>query len=157
VTEEGLDLEVGLSPDPLPALLDDSAMDDAVTNLLSNAWKYRNGDRARIVVRTAPVGRKVEVVVSDDGIGIPRRERRKVFEMFYRAEAFLTRSVPGTGLGLALVRTIVRAHKGSIRIETGEGGVGTLFRLRFPRHRGAAVSPAPGVQRAGPVEVKSAP
>ena len=68
------------------------------------------------------------------GIGIPRRERKKVFEMFYRAEAYLTRAA-GTGLGLSLVRTIVKAHKGWVRIENGLGGQGSTFRIRLPLTR----------------------
>jgi signal transduction histidine kinase len=132
--EPGLGLEVSLAPD-LPAVaMDAGAVDDAVTNLLSNAWKYRNGDRARVQVASRKAGRGVEISVRDDGIGIPRRERRRVFEMFYRAENYLSRSVPGTGLGLALVRTIVRVHRGKVRVEATPGG-GTTFRLRFPRAR----------------------
>jgi signal transduction histidine kinase len=150
VTEPGLDLVVSLSPEPLPVRMDAAAVDDAVTNLLSNAWKYKRGDRARIEVRTARRRGKAEITVADDGIGIPRHERKRVFEMFYRAENFLTRNVAGTGLGLALVRTIVRAHRGRIRLEPGQGGVGSLFRLRMPlaRRRSLAVAPAPSVSPA---------
>jgi signal transduction histidine kinase len=150
VTEPGLDLRVETAGAPLPVRMDAAAVDDAVTNLLSNAWKYRNGDRAKIVVRTTRAGRRAEVVVSDDGVGIPRRERRRVFEMFYRADAFLNRSVQGTGLGLALVRTIVRAHKGTVRIETGENGVGTTFRVRIPLAKGPLPAPAPAPVRTEP-------
>ena len=126
VTEPGLNLTIDLSPTPLSILLDESSMDDVVTNLLSNAWKYRRGEEARISIRTARRGRYAQVVVSDDGIGIPRSERRKIFEMFYRAEQYLTQPVAGTGLGLALVRSIVAGHKGRVRVESGEGGVSIL-------------------------------
>jgi two-component system phosphate regulon sensor histidine kinase PhoR len=150
VTEPGLDLVVNLSPEPLPVRMDAAAVDDAVTNLLSNAWKYKRGERARIEVRTRRRRGKAELTVIDDGIGISRHERKRVFEMFYRAENYLTRSVAGTGLGLALVRTIVRAHKGRIKLESGQGGVGSAFRLRFPLARvrdaapeTAASAPAP--------------
>ena len=67
--------------------------------------------------------------------------------MFYRAENYLTRAVPGTGLGLALVRTIVRGHGGSIEVE-GAPGEGTTFHLRFPRSKKAA-APALGASPAG--------
>jgi len=131
-TEPGLDLILALFPEPLPIRMDEQAMDDAVTNLMSNAWKYKRGDKVRITVRTARRGRHAELVVSDDGVGIPREDRRRVFEMFYRANQFLTHPVAGTGLGLALVRNVVRGHKGTIRVEAGEGGRGAAFRLRFP-------------------------
>ncbi len=140
-TDPGLALEVELAPGLPPVLLDEGAIDDAVTNLLSNAWKYRRGDAAHVRVGTRRRGRGVEVTVADDGIGIPRHERRRVFEMFYRAENYLSRNVPGTGLGLALVRTIVRVHHGKILLDAAPGG-GSVFRLRFPVARGAAVRAA---------------
>jgi two-component system phosphate regulon sensor histidine kinase PhoR len=156
VTEPGMDLSVTLAPEPLPIRMDPTAVDDAVTNLLSNGWKYRRGERARIAVRTARRGRRVEVTVDDDGIGIPRRERRRVLQMFYRAEAYLTQPVAGTGLGLALVRTIVRAHRGRVRIETGEGGVGTRVRLSFPRdRRPAAAEPTPPRAPSSPRKIET--
>jgi hypothetical protein len=86
-----------------------------------------------------------------------------VFETFYRAESYLTRTVPGTGLGLALVRTIVREHKGKVRVEGPVEG-GTTFRLTFPRARGAGVSPAAprppspaGTSSPTPIPAPSAP
>ncbi len=153
VTEPGLDLRIELAPAPLLMRLDATALDDVITNLLTNAWKYKRGDRATIQIRTARRGRRAELTVQDDGIGIPRSERKRVFEMFYRADQFLTQPVAGTGLGLALVRTVVRAHKGRVRVTPGAGGVGTTFRLRFPLVRGAAaLSPQPSTfpQNAGP-------
>jgi two-component system phosphate regulon sensor histidine kinase PhoR len=126
--------------------MDPAAMDDAVTNLLSNAWKYKRGERARIELSVRRRGRKAVVSVVDDGIGIPRQERKRIFEMFYRAENFLTREVAGTGLGLALVRSIVRAHRGRIRVESGPGGVGTAFSFTLPLTRQPLGSPDPRVE-----------
>lgn len=140
--DPGLVLEVDLEAGLPPVLLDEGAIDDAVTNLLSNAWKYRRGDAAHIRIATRRTGRRIEVTVEDDGIGIPKHERRRVFEMFYRADNYLSKSVPGTGLGLALVRTIVRVHKGKIRLEASPTG-GSVFRLRFPIARGSALARPP--------------
>jgi signal transduction histidine kinase len=141
-TDPGLHLEVSLAPESLVIRMDRAAMDDLVTNLITNAWKYRQGAEAHIRVQTERRGRRAEVIVNDDGVGIARRDRRKVFEMFYRADALLTQ-VPGTGLGLALVRTIVRSHHGSIRVETGDGDRGTCFRIRFPLPKGGGVTHEP--------------
>jgi signal transduction histidine kinase len=147
VTEPGLDLKVDLHDGPMPMLMDEAAMNDVATNLLTNAWKYRRGDEAEIRVHTGRRGRQWLLVVDDDGIGIPRRDRRRVFEMFYRSDAYLTK-VAGTGLGLSLVRTIVRAHKGRIRVEGGERGHGSRFRIAFPI---AKVAPRASTSSAGPV------
>ena len=143
--DPGLALEVDCSPALPPVAVDAAAIDDAVTNLLSNAWKYKRGNAATIRVATRPWKKGAEVVVADDGIGIARHERRRVFEMFYRAENYLTRAVPGTGLGLALVRTIVRGHGGSIDV-AGAPDEGTTFCLRFPKSKRA---PAPDAVPAG--------
>jgi two-component system phosphate regulon sensor histidine kinase PhoR len=150
----GLRLSVETAPDLPPVRMDAAAIDDVVTNLLSNAWKYRRGEEARIRVATRAVRRRVEISVEDDGIGIPRHERRRVFEMFYRAEDYLSRAVPGTGLGLALVRTIVRAHRGRVRVESSPGG-GTTFRIRLPVARGVVLRPVP--RRAPSAEGTPAP
>lgn len=141
VTEPGLDLTVALEPGRVPVRMDRAAIDDVVSNLVSNAWKYKQGSEARVEVRTARRGRKAEITVADDGLGIPLRERRKVFEMFYRADAYLTRAA-GTGLGLSLVRTIVKAHRGTVRIETGLDGRGSLFRIRIPLTKAAVPAAA---------------
>jgi len=159
--DPGLRLDVELDPGLPPVLLDDGAIDDAVTNLLSNAWKYRRGDAAHVRVGTRRRGRRVELSVADDGIGIPRHERRRVFEMFYRAENYLSRNVPGTGLGLALVRTIVRVHRGKVFVDAAPGG-GSVFRVRFPAARGGAArtvarAPAAPAARSRPTDESPAP
>ncbi len=148
--DPGLSLHVDLAPSLPPVSMDAGAIDDAVTNLLSNASKYRKGDSVRIRVATRPAGKGVEVEVTDDGVGIPRRDRKRVFEMFYRAENYLTRTVPGTGLGLALVRTIVRAHKGKVRVDEASGG-GTTFRILLPASGPKpAAAPPPPAPKASP-------
>ncbi|MDF1700703.1 MAG: HAMP domain-containing sensor histidine kinase [Planctomycetota bacterium] len=150
ITEPGLDLEIQLHPDILPVQMDVQAVDDVVTNLLSNAWKYKRGDKATIAVRTARRGRFAEIVVEDDGIGIPRAERRKVFDMFYRSEQYLTQPVAGTGLGLALVRSVVAGHKGRIELDAAQGGVGSVFTVRLPLDRAAAAALAASPASAAP-------
>jgi two-component system phosphate regulon sensor histidine kinase PhoR len=137
ITEPGLDLDIKLHPGRLAIQMDTQALDDVVTNLLSNAWKYKRENRARIAIRTARRGRFAEIVVQDDGIGIPRVERRKVFEMFYRSEQLLTLPVAGTGLGLALVRSVVTGHKGRIRLDAAPGGPGSVFTVQLPLDRKA--------------------
>lgn len=144
ITEPGLELAIELHPGTLPVQMDVQALDDVVTNLLSNAWKYKRDDRARIAVRTARRGRFAEIIVQDDGVGIPRAERRKVFDMFYRSEQYLTHPVAGTGLGLALVRSVVAGHKGRIDVDGAPSGVGSVFTVRLPLDRAAEAALATG-------------
>jgi len=100
----------------------------AVYNLVSNAIKYNvHGGSVTVTLRDG--GGMMELSVGDDGIGIDAAEREKVFEKFRTADA--TRG-QGTGLGLALVKAVVDAHRGTIRFESAVGE-GTTFTLTLPK------------------------
>jgi signal transduction histidine kinase len=74
------------------------------------------------------------LTVTDTGIGIPEDERHRLFERFFRTSTARSAGVPGTGLGLAVVRTIVERHGGTITAGPGPEGVGTVFTVRLPAH-----------------------
>ncbi|CAA7622110.1 ATP-binding protein [Magnetospirillum sp. SS-4] len=96
------------------------AIKRALANLVENAARY--GGRA--VVHARHAGRDVVVTIDDDGPGIPEAEMEKVFAPFYRIEGSRNRKTGGIGLGLTVVRTIIRAHGGDIRLENRkEGGL----------------------------------
>jgi two-component system, NarL family, sensor histidine kinase BarA len=80
----------------------------------------------------APVRAVVEVRIADTGIGIPARERPRVFDPFYQVDSSSTREYGGTGLGLSIVKRLVEGHGGSIRIEDNEPA-GTVFAVRLPQ------------------------
>ena len=107
---------------------DSQILIEAIGNLVANAIVYSpKGSRVGIGVRAD--GDLVEIAVSDQGIGISESDRERIFERFYRgADA---RTVPGTGMGLAIVRQIVQAHGGSVAVSRDDGN--TAFRLSLPR------------------------
>jgi two-component system phosphate regulon sensor histidine kinase PhoR len=119
---------------------DAAALEMAVGNLVANALKHARdglflGVDLRSESRPAGFRRRRDwavLTIRDRGPGIPRRERRAVFEAFYRGEAARERQLPGSGLGLNLVRRIVAAHGGSLRLET-QGELGSAFVIRLPR------------------------
>ena len=76
--------------------------------------------------------RWVVLTVADDGPGIPRSERSRIFEKFYRPDVLVSRRTEGSGLGLAIVRAVVQAHKGRVDVESEEGK-GARFTIRIPR------------------------
>ena len=86
-----------------------------------------------------PARARVEVRVEDTGIGIPVRERTKVFDAFYQVDSSSTREYGGTGLGLSIVKRLVTAHSGTIRIE-GNDPRGTVFVVGLPQHVPPAVA-----------------
>ncbi len=105
-----------------------------VDNLVSNAVKFTPAG-GEVVVALRPDGAdRVLVAVGDDGMGIPDAEQKHLFERFFRSSAATNRAVPGVGLGLTIVKTIVEAHEGEIDLESREG-VGTIVRVRLPLSR----------------------
>lgn len=114
------------------ALGDRTALAQMLVNLLVNAWKY-TPDSKQISIKAAPLGRKwVELVVADNGIGIPREERKQIFDKFERGKSAIDSRTSGVGLGLATVRAIVIAHKGRIELRTRPEG-GTEFQILLRR------------------------
>lgn len=105
---------------------DPIAMRRLVTNLMDNAVKFAGHARARVY---ADAGSAV-LEVDDDGPGVPEHERERVFEPFQRGEPSRSRATGGTGLGLAVVRSVARAHGGEATLENRiEGGLRATARL----------------------------
>ncbi len=101
-------------------------------NLLDNAVKYGgHPPEVHLVVRNAPGGR-IAVRITDNGPGIPPQLRRKIFGRFVRLGSELERNRQGTGLGLYLVRTLVKQLQGTIRVRDRRGGQGTEFEVQLP-------------------------
>jgi signal transduction histidine kinase len=118
-------------PDGLPAVaVDRDAIAGALLNLLQNAFKY-TGDDKRITLRARAEPKGVALDVQDNGVGIALRERKRIFEGFYRVDDLLTRKTEGSGLGLAIAKRIVEAHGGKVTVKS-EVGKGSTFTLHLP-------------------------
>jgi signal transduction histidine kinase len=97
------------------------------TNLLDNALRFA---ASQVTVSVTAAGRWAELVVVDDGPGIPAADRERVFERFVRLDEHRDRAGGGTGLGLAIARELVAAHGGTITI--GDAHPGATFVVRLP-------------------------
>jgi signal transduction histidine kinase len=129
--EKRIEVEREVEPGLPPVLADGAALRRAVANLIENAVKY--GSRAAWIgvrVQRAPGG-PVEITVADRGPGIRREDLPHLFEPFFRGPDAATDGVPGSGLGLSLVRHIAEAHGGRVTVTTEEGR-GTAFTLQLP-------------------------
>jgi signal transduction histidine kinase len=101
-----------------------------VDNLVGNAVKYvADGVVPHVVVAGVRRGDRVEVTVTDNGIGVPPALRHAVFHRFERVPGT---GRQGTGLGLSICQTIVERHGGTIEIDDGPGGRGSVFRVVLP-------------------------
>jgi signal transduction histidine kinase len=108
---------------------DSDAVTQIVVNLLDNAIKYaRDAEDKTITVRTGRDDELILIEVEDHGPGIPHRQRKKIFEEFYRSGVEATRETAGTGLGLALVKKFAEAHNGFVEILNAKP-TGAIFRV----------------------------
>ena len=101
-------------------------------NLFTNAVKYNDSEVPRLDVIFEIVGRGLAIRFEDNGIGLPGAEIKKIFRKFYQIGRSDDRSAKGTGLGLHLVESIARIHKGKIVAESKEDGTGSVFSLILP-------------------------
>jgi len=114
---------------PMQMVGDTLAIRRMIRNLLDNAARHAES-RVGITVESGP-GESVTIYVDDDGRGVPEADRGRVFERFVRLEEARTRDDGGSGLGLAVVDTIARAHGGAVTISDGPYG-GARFTVRLP-------------------------
>jgi signal transduction histidine kinase len=130
LAQHGFILHVEVEPHVPPLDGDRDAIEQAILNLLTNAMKY-SGDGRDIELRLTRDRAHAVIVVQDHGIGIATHEHERIFEKFYRVQTPDHQRIPGAGLGLTLVDHIVRAHDGSIDVDSALGR-GSTFSIRLP-------------------------
>jgi two-component system, OmpR family, sensor histidine kinase BaeS len=104
---------------------------EVLANLLANALRHTPSSGSVTLAARAQGGRG-EIVVADSGEGIAAEHLDRVFERFYRVDPARSRASGGTGIGLAIVRSLVEAHGGSVTAASEGVGRGTTFTLRLP-------------------------
>jgi two-component system phosphate regulon sensor histidine kinase PhoR len=123
---------------PLRLTGDRGLLQQAVRKLVDNAVKY-SAPGGRVVLRGREDAGAVALEVEDFGIGIAAEHVSRIFEKFYMVDGGVSRRAGGTGVGLYLVREIVRLHDGTVEVHS-RPGQGTRFSVRLPRASGAAAS-----------------
>jgi signal transduction histidine kinase len=125
--EHGVLVEITGKYCKTPFCHDQKKIQQILRNLMSNAMKYR---RERMEVKISGEG-DLLILIEDDGIGIPQEDQEAIFKRFVRLNTEKRPYVPGLGLGLTGVKTLVEAMEGEITLESQEG-VGTRFKVRIP-------------------------
>ena len=133
---KGIDLGLDFPEEDLLVQGDRGLLHQVVRKLVDNALKYSSSG-GRIVVRGLVQGGDLALEVEDSGIGIPPEHQARIFEKFYVVDGGTTRRTGGAGMGLYLVREIVRLHNGSVEVRS-RPGQGSVFAVRLPRKPPAA-------------------
>ena len=123
-------LETSIAENLPECMADHDAIVTVLINLLDNACKYTTENK-QIELSVFEEAGEIGFAVSDNGIGLSRRQIRRIFDSFYQADDTLTRSTEGCGLGLSIVQFIVNAHKGRITVES-QPEQGSTFTVRLP-------------------------
>ncbi len=131
VARDGYTVEFDGPASPIWVEADREALALALWNLMDNAVKY-SPDVKTIWVRVRQSDAGVELTVRDEGLGVPEKEQAAIFRQFVRGEEPKSRRIRGTGIGLALVRHVARAHGGDVTVES-EPGRGSTFTFRLGR------------------------
>jgi signal transduction histidine kinase len=146
IEQQGFKLDLQIEEDLPEVPVDPEALSQALLNLVNNAIKYSKNDYY-LGLDVRRQDDHVVIAVTDHGVGIPRAEQEKIFDKFYRVENTLIHDTKGSGLGLALVRHIMDAHRGRVEL-TSSPGEGSTFRLILPLEpagpRGAGHSASQG-------------
>ena len=121
-------IDIDLEGFPETLFGDARLMDNVFTNVVSNAVKY-SGDKQYVQVTGRTEKNQAVLRVRDHGVGIPKEELPKIFQRFFRAST--STGIPGTGIGLNLVKSLVEMHYGSVELDSAEGEW-TEFTVRLP-------------------------
>ena len=146
--EKGLTFEVNCPGQSLMVEGDPHQLDRLITNLLSNAMKFtpRGG---KVTLRFGRNGGAALLTVADTGMGIPEQDQGSIFTRFFRASNAVALEIPGSGLGLSIVQTIVRNHDGGVELKSGKGK-GTTVMIRNPLLAGGQGADNGSRQASGP-------
>jgi signal transduction histidine kinase len=130
----GMNLNVDLPHEMSPVSVDKELFRIAVTNLLTNAIKY-SWPEGRVTVAADETEEEIQITVTDEGLGIDRRDLDRIFEKFFRCEDEEVRKRTGNGLGLSLAKDIVELHHGKIQVKS-EKGQGSEFTICLKKSLG---------------------
>ncbi len=159
---KGVVLEIGIAAMP-PALFGDShRLRQIVSNILSNAVKFTPAGKVRLEAAASPQGEgrwRLDVAVSDTGIGIPESAFPQLFDPFQQVDSSTTRKFGGTGLGLSISKRLVEAMGGGISVESSPRGTTFSFHVKLKEPRpvttpqGASPGPSPASGAPGAMEI----
>ncbi len=132
----GVDFGFDYSIKSLPLYVDPLNFDKVIVNILSNAFKYTPKGRAVTMQLTQPTDSEVEIIVQDNGSGLPEQDLDHIFDLFYQGDNSHKINIVGTGVGMYLTKQLVEMHHGKIVVHNNiDGTTGCTFRILLPLGR----------------------
>ncbi len=116
---------------PVTVIGDRTQLYRLITNLVTNAIQYTSAE-GKVILALTEEHNDVVISVRDTGIGIPKKEQKRIFDRFYRVDKARSRSKGGSGLGLAIAKAIALAHNGTLKVQS-EIGKGSIFTVRLSK------------------------
>jgi signal transduction histidine kinase len=131
--KKGLTIVAQLPPEPGMVFMDKGRINQVLDNLIANAMKF-SPDGGVIAVGLEDMADEIRIIVSDQGVGMPKEKQSRIFDRFYQIDGSSRRRFGGTGIGLAIVKRIIDAHHGKIWVES-EPEMGSSFYFTLPKTR----------------------
>ena len=131
LSKKNIVIENNLDVQNLDIMGDKDRLIEIFSNLINNAIKYSDFNKKIYVSSQKKSNEQLEILIKDEGIGIPRELLPRISERFFRVENEKTRKINGTGLGLAIVKHLIKQHRGEFHIQSTEGS-GTEITVRLP-------------------------
>ena len=125
---QGLTICLSLPPEEISVMIDSEKVSKILVNLVGNAIKYA---KSQVEMRLILLGDRVNIIVSDDGPGVPEGQQNKIFQAFYQLPDDPVATSTGTGIGLAFAKSLAEAHHGTLSLENRMEG-GSSFILSLP-------------------------
>jgi signal transduction histidine kinase len=127
-----IELDADLGQIPLPVNIDGDKMRRVITNIIDNALKYRRKSSKTLIVRAFTDEGNAYLTICDDGIGIPQKEIKHVFDSFYRSDLSRSSHIKGNGLGLSIAKQITERHHGRLWLRSDGTNKGTTVTICLP-------------------------
>ena len=125
------EIDISFESSDILIYADKDKVSQIIINLLSNALKYTNKG-GKVIIKVDQTDEFVELIVTDNGMGIPDKDLKFIFQRFYRADKSRNRLTGGAGIGLTITKSLVEAHKGEIMVES-KLNKGTTFKIILPK------------------------
>jgi signal transduction histidine kinase len=126
-------IKVNCKNDSVFGIVDFDKITRVFRNIISNSIKYKQDRKLNIIISIIPLREQIKIIFEDDGMGISKKDLKLIFDKFYQVDQVRRKSVSGSGLGLSIVKHVIKAHNGNVKVES-ELNKGTKITIVLPKN-----------------------